>query len=268
MPVREAPRRQDVVLTERSGSVLTITINRPEQTNAISSAVRHGLIAALRDAKGDPRIRVVVLAGAGEEAFSTGLDVYELATMTPLEAETLALRVRSVHEAILALDVPTVAAIKGACVGSGLELALNCDLRCARADARFSFPGINIGLVAGGASVQRLTQLIGYGPAQALMLTGSIINAERAFLCGLVTNVITPESFGEGVRELANYLSNLPPVAVRELKALFREVPNRSAPDMARAGAEALKRCFSDGDASARLQALYGGGAGPDTTLH
>jgi enoyl-CoA hydratase/carnithine racemase len=268
MPVREAPRRQEVVLTERSGAVLTITINRPEQTNAISAAVRHGLVGALRDAKGDPRIRVVVLTGSGEDAFSTGLDVYELATMTPLEAETLALRVRSVHEAVLALDVPTVAAIKGACVGSGLELALHCDLRCARADARFSFPGINIGLVPGGASVQRLTQTIGHGPAQALMLSGSIINAERAFLCGLITNVITMESFSEGIRELSGYLANLPPVAVRELKALFRDSAQKSSTDMARAGAEALKRCFAEGDASTRLQALYGGGAGPDTTLH
>lgn len=265
---RETPRRQEPVVTERSGSVLTITINRPEQTNAINTAVRHDLVAALRDARGDQRVRAVVLTSSGEDAFSTGLDVQELSTITPLEAETLALRMRGVHEAIMALEVPTVAAIKGACVGAGLELALHCDLRCVRADARFSFPGINIGVVSGGASVQRLSQIIGYGPAQSLMLTGSIINAERAFLCGLVTNVITMESFADGIRELANYLSNLPPVAVRELKALFREAPSRSAQDMARAGSEALRRCFAEGDASVRLQALYGGGAGPGTTLH
>lgn len=268
MPSRETARRNETVLIERSGSILTITINRPDFTNALDAAVRNSLLAALRDAKGDPKVSAVVITSAGEDAFSTGLDVQELATMTPPEAESLALRVRLIHEALIAIDVPTVAAIKGACVGSGLELALHCDIRCARADARFSFPGINIGLVVGGGSVQRLAQIIGYGPAQSLMLTGSIINAERAFHCGLVTNVITNESFGDGIRELSQYLSNLPTVAVRELKALFREAPYKTDLEMARAGAAALKRCFTEGDASVRLQALYGGGAGPDTTLH
>lgn len=267
MPVRETHVTEEPVAAVRDGAILTLTLNRPDNTNAINGAMRKTLLGHLREAKADARVRTVVLTGAGEEAFSTGLDIAELSTLTAAEAEPLAFELRAIHEALLALDVPVIAAIKGSCVGSGLELALHCDLRFARGDARFAFPGINIGLVPGGGSIERLTQLTGSGAATALLMTGSVINAERAFLVGLASNVIAPNSFDGAITEFSHYLAGLSPVAMRELKALLRLSAGAGTQAMVARGAQALRACVEEGDLTQRLQGLYEG-PGPDTTVH
>lgn len=255
------------VRIERAGPVLSVIINRPEQNNALNAEVREALLGVLRAARADAGVRVLVLRAAGEEAFSTGLDIQELATLSPREAEDLAFKMRALMDALAALDMPSIALIKGACIGSGLELAMHCDLRFSRTDARFAFPGINVGIVPGGASVRRLAQLIGAGPAQALLLTGSLINAERAFMLGLVTNIIPPNAWDEAVGEFTQYLANLPPVAVREVKGLLRLALDGDQAALVVKGAEALKRCFAEGEALALLRQFYAG-PGAKTTYH
>ncbi|MBI1239288.1 MAG: enoyl-CoA hydratase [Alphaproteobacteria bacterium] len=251
----------------RSGSVLTLTLQRPEASNAVNAEMRAMLLGALREAKADPSLRALVLTGAGDDVFSTGLDLPELAVSTPAEGHQIVEELRAVHLALMALDIPTIAVIKGACIGAGLELALHCDLRFARNDARFASPGVTVGIVPGGGSILRLQQLIGAGAAQALLLTGSVINAERAFLIGLVTNVIAPGAFDEAVAEFAGYLAMLPPVAVRELKRLLRSSSHRDGDALALESAEAMARCLAEEEAIERLRAMFVG-AGPDTTVH
>lgn len=251
----------------RQGNVLTLTLQRGDASNAINAEMRALLLAALREAKADPTLRALILTGSGEEVFSTGLDLPELAVSTPAEGRQIVAELRAVHVALMDLDIPTIAVIKGACVGAGLELALHCDLRFARNDARFATPGVTVGIVPGGGSILRLQQLVGVGAAQALLLTGSVINAERAFLIGLVTNVIAPGAFDEAVQEFAGYLAMLPPVAVGELKKLLRAAGSADAETLAAASGEAMARCLAEEEAIERLRAMFMG-AGPDTTVH
>ncbi len=253
-----------LTVTKRGG-IATILINRPYAGNAIDAGVRTALQSACADLNADPGIRVVVLTGAGEDGFSTGLDLPELASLSPDAIHALALDMRKACEAIQSLDAIVLAAIKGGCIGAALELVLHCDIRIGRADLRVGFPGINIGLVPGAAGIERLTRIAGMGPAQALYLTGGIISAERAFMLGIITNVFGPAEYDAAVADFAGHLAQLPPVAARELKNLLRLSSRGNIPPAA--GAEALARCFSEGDAGDRLRAMFEGPE-PGTALH
>jgi enoyl-CoA hydratase len=254
------------LLAERNDALLTLAINRPEANNAINNETRDALIAAFDEAAKDPSLRVVVLTSVGEDAFSVGTDIAEIATYTPVEAEAYGVKIREVYRAMNAVDVPIIAAIKGACLGGGFELALHADLRLARGDARFGLPGINVGLVSSGAALARLQRVSGTGSAAALALTGGMITAERAFMLGLVSNVASQKEFPAAVEQLAQHFASLSPVAVAETKGMLRA----AVEDIDAAGAmgpKALARCFGEGDALARLHMMLGG-RDPQATLH
>ncbi|MEQ1864574.1 MAG: enoyl-CoA hydratase/isomerase family protein [Micropepsaceae bacterium] len=259
--------RGSVLLGERDGDVLTLTINRPDATNAIDSMLRDELTRALDDAASDRKVRAIVLTSAGEDAFSVGMDVAEIAGYSPLEVELVAVRARGVYERMAALEVPVIAAIKGACLGAGFELALHTDLRIARSDARFGLPGINVGMNAGGGALGRLQRVSGIGSAAALALTGGVVTAERAFMLGLVSNVTAMQEFLPSVRQLAAHLTTLSPVAMAETKKLLRMAAEQGIEAAAEQSPKSLARCFGEGDAGARLQAMIGG-RDPEATVH
>ena len=158
-----------------------------------------------------------------------------------------------------------IGAIKGACIGAGLELALHCDMRIARGDARFGFPGISLGLPPGSAAVDRLGKLIGMGPASALFVTGGVVSAERAFMLGLVTNVVSIKEFDATVLEFATHIANLPRVAATQLKRMLKAAMLGGVPESL--GADALKRAFDEGEAGERLRAMFGGPT-PGAAIH
>jgi enoyl-CoA hydratase len=254
------------VLCERNEGVLTIALNRPDANNAINNEMRDALLAAFESVASDPNIRAVVLTSSGEEAFSVGNDIAEIATYTPPEAEALGFKARGVHRAMLALDVPIIAAIKGACLGAGFELALHADIRLARGDARFGLPGINVGLVSSGTALARLQRISGLGSTAALALTGGMVTAERAFMLGMISNVASQKDFSAAVEQLAQHFAGLSPVAVTETKRMLRAAVDDVEAASA-LGPQALARCFGDGDALARLQMMLGG-RDPQATLH
>lgn len=262
-----APAKTDPVLIERRGSVAFVTINRPDYGNALNSPVREGLARACDALRKDQIVRCVVIASAGEEAFSTGADPSELSTMLPNEAEKMAEQMLDLYGRIAALPQPTVAAIKGGCVGQGLELALHCDIRLARTDARFGLPGVNVGLVASGAALDLLGRTIGWGSAQALAVTGGVISAERAFMLGLVTNITPPSEFNEALDQITDHITKLAPVAVAEIKRIMSLARAGKVEDARRAGVLALRHCFEESEARARISQLFGG-RNPEATLH
>jgi enoyl-CoA hydratase len=254
------------VLCERHEGVLTVALNRPEANNAINNEMRDALLEAFEGAAKDAGLRAIVLTSSGEEAFSVGNDIAEIATYTPAEAEALGLKARAVYRAMLALDVPIIAGIKGACLGAGFELVLHADIRLARGDARFGLPGINVGLVSSGAALSRLQRVSGLGSAVALALTGGMVTAERAFMLGLLSNVAAPKDFIAAVEQLAQHFTALSPVAVTETKRMLRAAVDDVEAASA-LGPKALARCFGEGDALARLQMMLGG-RDPQATLH
>ncbi len=250
---------------EKRGALIILTIDRPGANNALDDDVRGALLRACDRIATDSEAGAVVLTGAGNEAFSTGYDLPQLAGLTPTEAETLARGARLVCERLAQLDLPVIAAIKGACIGAGLELALHCDLRIARGDARFGFPGIGLGLPPGSAAVDRLGKLIGMGPATAMFVTGGVISAERAFMLGLVTNVVSPKEFDAAVLEFGIHIAELPRVAATQLKRMLKAAMLGSVPESL--GAEALRRAFDEGEAGTRLRGMFGGPA-PGAAIH
>lgn len=254
------------VLVERNEGALTVSINRPEANNAINNETRDALIAAFEGAAKDASVRAIVLTSVGEEAFSVGTDIAEIAAYTPPEAEALGQKALAVYRAMLALDIPIVAAIKGACLGAGFELALHADIRLARGDARFALPGINVGLVSNGASLARLQRITGAGSAAALALTGGMVTAERAFMLGIISNVAAPKDFAPAVEQLAQHLAALSPVAATETKRMLRAAFD-GVEGAAAMGPKSLARCFGEGDALARLHMMLGG-RDPQATLH
>ncbi len=259
--------RSGVLLSERDGSVLTLTINRPDASNAIDNALRDELTRVLDEVVANKTIHAVVLTSTGDDAFSVGMDIGELATFSPPEIEQVAVQARGVYERMAALEIPIIAAIKGACLGAGFELALHADVRLARADARFGLPGINVGMNANGGALARLQRISGNGSAAALALTGGVVTAERAFMLGLVSNVASMTDFEPSVHQLAAHLASLSPVAVAETKKVLRLAAERGIEAAAEQSPKGLARCFSEGDAAVRLQLMIGG-RDPEATVH
>ena len=181
----------DNILFEKTGRVALLTINRPEKRNILNKATRLEIAEVQKQIEQDDSIGVLVITGAGDQAFLAGSDLNEFGLMEPLEAyqflNTLAQRLYTRFEE---LDIPVIALINGLCLGAGSEIALACDLRIASDQARFGQPEINLGIIPGSGATQRLTRLVGPGYARELIFTGDLIDAQEAHRIGLVTRVI------------------------------------------------------------------------------
>ncbi|MGE2715463.1 enoyl-CoA hydratase/isomerase family protein [Mycolicibacterium litorale] len=174
-----------VVQIDRAGAVITVTIDRPEAYNALNSEVVSALVNAVTAAADDPAVGAVVITGSGEKAFSAGADLKELAGMGPDRAHQM---MRSGQDAFRTLErasVPTIAAVNGVALGGGCELALACTLPVLSERASLGLPESGLGLIPGYGGTQRLPRAIGERTAAHLMLTGSRLDADRAYQLGL-----------------------------------------------------------------------------------
>jgi enoyl-CoA hydratase len=211
------------IVYEKNKGVATITLNRPEALNAFSKEVVEEILDALEDVKKDENVRVVILTGAGEKAFSAGGDIKSMVGMTALKARELSRMGEKLCLALENLEKPVIAAINGYALGGGLEVAMSCGLRVASETARMGQTEINIGLIPGWGGTQRLTRLIGRTKAKELILTGKMIDAKAAEQLGIVNMVVPPDKFRETVRQFALELAAKAPVAVKVAKALINK---------------------------------------------
>ena len=170
------------VLLEHNGPVATLTLNRPDKLNALSSELERELGAALRTL-GDAR--VLVIRGAGR-AFCAGADTEELDAATPAAALAYYAQTGDVYEQVARLQIPSIAQIHGWCVGGGLELALACDLRVATPDARFWFPEVERAILPSSGGTARDPRAVGPALARRLILLGEKHDAATALRLGLV----------------------------------------------------------------------------------
>ncbi|HVC69042.1 MAG TPA: enoyl-CoA hydratase-related protein [Acidimicrobiales bacterium] len=219
-PAASAAPATDEVLTEHDGAVARITINRPERRNAMSWGVMTGLRQAVAAAKADTAIRVVVLGGAGDEAFCAGADLGGMAGGAQGEEAGGFLpthRSRGVlaelFEDLWHLGKPTIARVQGWAMAGGLGLALACDLVLASDHARFGAPEINVGLWPYMITVP-LVRSMAPKKALELMLTGRVVGAEEAERIGFVTRVVPHEALDAAVDELAATLAAKSPAAM------------------------------------------------------
>jgi enoyl-CoA hydratase len=203
------------------GGVATVTINRPEKLNALSSA----LILELRDAferiAGQPEIRAAIITGAGEKAFVAGADISELEKLSAAEAREFSLRGQRVLRLLETAGKPSVAAVNGYALGGGLELAMACTVRFAAETARLAQPEVKLGIIPGYGGTQRLPRLVGRGRALEILLSGEPITAAEAHRIGLVNAVVPAAELLDYSRAwLAKVLANGPLAVALTMEAV------------------------------------------------
>ncbi|MFC9279718.1 enoyl-CoA hydratase/isomerase family protein [Streptomyces collinus] len=197
-----------------TGAVATVVIRNPAKRNAMTAAMWRSLPPLLAELAADPRVRALVLTGEGG-TFCAGADISSLRG-SAAEAQSLAV---AAEEALAAFPKPTLAAVRGHCVGGGAQLAAACDLRLAREDARFGVTPARLGIVYPASSTRRLVSLVGPATAKYLLFTAELIDAGRALRTGLVDEVLPEDELDGRIAELTGVLvarSQLTQAAAKE----------------------------------------------------
>lgn len=207
---------QTVRLDKKEG-IGYLTLNRPEVRNAFNQEMIDELRDALRRIDKDEEIRVLIVTGAGK-AFQAGADIAELSVMAPMDILRWNEGIVRINASLEKLRQPVIAAINGAVMGGGLELAISCTLRVMAESARMALPEVKLGIIPGTGGTQRLPRLIGKGRAAELLLTGAAVNAQQALDIGLVNRVAPDEKVMETAEELARAIIANAPIAVEMAK--------------------------------------------------
>ena len=204
----------DVLLIDTTDRIRTLTLNRPQSRNALSSALRRQFFAALRDAEADDAVDVIILTGA-DPVFCAGLDLKELGDTTELP---------DISPKWPPMSKPVIGAINGAAVTGGLELALYCDILIASEQARFADTHARVGLLPTWGLSVRLPQKVGVGMARRMSLTGDYLSAEDALRAGLVTEVVAHDQLMPTARRTAAAIVGNNQKAVRALLASYHRI--------------------------------------------
>lgn len=203
------------LLTIIENGILRITINREKKLNALNKETLIELNDAITRGLQDAVVKGIILTGAGEKAFVAGADISEFSDFNEEEALHLAQDGQiKVFDLIHQAEKPIVAAINGFALGGGLELAMACHIRIASHTARMGLPEVSLGLIPGYGGTQRLTQLVGRGNALEIILTGNMINAEKALQIGLVNHVMPNDEVVAKAEEILVDIATRSPRAV------------------------------------------------------
>jgi len=208
----------ETVIYEKREAVAYVTLNRPEVLNVYNIQMRDELYEVLSAIRDDDEVRVAVLKGAGEKAFCAGADLSEFLTAP---SPTVARQVRfdrDVWGLFLSIPQPLIAAVHGYVLGSGIEIALCCDIRIASEDAKFGLPEVGLGIIPAAGGTQTLPRVIGRSKALEMLLTGRWIDAHEAYRFQLVNHVVPREELLKYAEELAGKIASYDPVAVRYAK--------------------------------------------------
>jgi enoyl-CoA hydratase len=207
------------------GHVAVITLNRPGAMNAWHRGMNEELRQAATGIDNDPNVRVLIITGAGEKSFSSGIDLKKIAAgenfITGPDIRDYYDGIRKLREVFTMyekLTVPVIAAINGYCLGGGLELALACDVRLAVESAVFSLPEVQLGIIPDMGGCQRLPRAVGIGMAKELIYTGKRIDAAEALRIGLVQHVFPREKLMEEALKMADAIAGFNPVVVQAAK--------------------------------------------------
>ena len=244
------------ISTERHEAVALVTIDNPPM-NALASALLDELEAEIETLDADDDVRVIVLRGGGERAFVAGADIKEFPSLRESAGEGGSARgIQKLGHRMDAARTPFVAAIRGFCLGGGLELAMCCDIRVCADDARLGQPEIKLGLIPGGGGTQRLPRLIGHGRAMLLNLTGEFIDAETAYAWGLVEKVVPVDELEAAALEVAGQIAAQSPHAVAVLRELARTTRDLPLEEGLRREADGFVRCLRSEDGAEGVAAF------------
>ena len=202
---------------KKEGKIAVFTLNRPEALNAMNPESVQALSEALLDFKDDDNLWAGIITGSGEKAFCVGADIK---TMLPVVKQMSGQPWGEPSTIMKGLNLwkPLVAAINGAALGGGLEIALACDIRIASENAIFGLPEVNLGIIPGWGGTQRLPRVIPMAKAAEMLLTGRPIDAQEAYRIGLINKVVPLNQLMASAMEMAEFLCRPAPLAVRAAK--------------------------------------------------
>jgi enoyl-CoA hydratase len=206
------------LIYEKKDHIAYVTLNRPKALNVYNVQMRDELYQVLGALKDDPDVRVGIFKGAGEKAFCAGADLNEFLTApSPIVARQVRFG-RDVWSLFLSIPQPLIAAVHGFILGSGIEMALCCDIRIASEDARFGLPEVGLGIIPAAGGTQTLPRIIGRARGLEILLTGRWVNADEALRIGLVNRVVSRDKLLETAEEMAKKIASYHPLAVRNAK--------------------------------------------------
>lgn len=220
---REILHQNEVLLAERRGSVLLLTLNRPEVMNSLSSGLAAALLNAIERANRDITTRTIVIAGAGERAFCAGADLKERSVMSAEEKWAQSRKLWHVNVALRNSPKAVIAAIHGWCLGGGFELALYSDVRFASEDARFGFPEMTLGAFPGAGGAVMLPRIVGLAKAKEIFFSARRMTADDAMRHGIVEAVIARDALIDHALDFARQVECTSPVGLASVKRVVNE---------------------------------------------
>lgn len=242
--------KTDKMIAEKDGPIGWITFNNPERRNAVSMAMWEALGDIVRDYEHDNAIRVIVLKGAGDKAFVSGADIseFEERRSTPETTRIYNQASGKANDELMHAGKPTIAMIRGFCIGGGVSVALSCDIRIAAQGAKFGVPAAKLGLGYEAKGVRKLMAVVGPSFAKEIFFTARQFTAEEAMGMGLINRIVPDETLEAYVRGYAATIAANAPLTVASIKTIVAELAkDESARDMALCQ-QVVDRCFNSED--------------------
>lgn len=246
----ESAAEQGRIETERLGAEFHIRICNASRFNAMSLSMWEALVGAVGVAQEDPEVRVVVLSGQGAKAFASGADISEFEThrKNPDQQVRYSAAVAAAQQALMNCRHPTVACIRGVCMGGGMALAIACDLRYATVDARFRMPAGRLGLGYALDGMKRFVEIVGVSRSADLFFTARTFDGREAERIGLVHEALSHETFEAVTRKRLGAICHLAPLTLRAAKLSLRHIGDEHTGPSRDAVQEAIQACYESGD--------------------
>lgn len=238
------------MIAKKQDGVGWMILNNPERHNAISLEMWDAALEIMADFRADPAVRVMVLTGAGGKAFASGADISKFKDERQ-EAEALARyqdTTQRAYAAIQAMPIPTIAMVRGYCIGGGTAVAVCCDLRICNEGAKFGIPAAKLGLGYGMGRAKPLVDVVGPAYAKEMFFTGRQFDAQEALRMGLVNRVVADEALEAHVQDMARTIAENAPLTVRCAKAVVGELMKDAQERDVAATERAVQACFHSAD--------------------
>jgi len=209
----------ETILYDVKDATAHITLNRPKKLNAMNALCIGEIRAALAEVRGDDSVRVVVLSGAGDRAFTAGADISELTDKSPQEMHSYNRQWLALFDDIESLPKPVIASVHGYATGGGTEMSLTCDFVLCAEDSRFGLSEINIGVIPGAGAAMRLTRWMGRLKAKEILMLGEFVSGPEAVQCGLANRCVPGAELAQVTAEWAAKLAKKAPLALAAAKS-------------------------------------------------
>ena len=246
---------ETIAVTVQDG-IATITLNRPQQLNALNRQMFRELDEVFDRVASDPGARVVVITGTGDRAFAAGADIREFVGMGPVAALDFSRNAQRIFRKLETMPKLTIAAVNGFALGGGCELMMACDITYAADTAKMGQPEITLGIIPGAGGTQRLARLVGKQKAKELEMTGDMLTAEEASRIGLVCKVVPAAELMAEVRKLCEKILSKGEVALRMVKEAIEAGSQVDLPSGMEIEAKAWSICFTTEDHVEGVQAF------------